>query len=95
MPPFDVMDVRRMTLVADPTGAPIALWQANTHIGATLVNEPGTISWNELQTDDVQAAANFYSAVLGITTETQPGDTPYLDIEGRWPGRRGDHTRAI
>lgn len=81
MPPFDVMDVGRMTFVADPTGAPIALWQANTHIGATLVNEPGTISWNELQTDDVHAAANFYSAVLGITTETQPGEYPYLTFK--------------
>jgi predicted enzyme related to lactoylglutathione lyase len=85
MPSMDIMDAGRMAFVADPTGAPIALWQAYTNIGATLVNEPGAVSWNELQTDDLQAAANFYSAVLGITTETMPGDTPYLTfkVDGR------------
>jgi predicted enzyme related to lactoylglutathione lyase len=81
MPTFDVMDVGRMVFIADPTGAPVALWQAYTNIGATLVNEPGAVSWNELQTDDVQAAANFYSAVLGITTEAQPGEMPYLTFK--------------
>ena len=42
MAPFDVMDAGRMSFVMDPSGAPVALWQANQHIGATLVNEPGT-----------------------------------------------------
>jgi predicted enzyme related to lactoylglutathione lyase len=69
MEPFDVMDAGRMSFVLDPGGAPVALWQANQHIGATLVNEPGTVSWNELITDN-PAAVPFYEQVLGVTTTT-------------------------
>ena len=68
MAPFDVMDAGRMSFVMDPSGAPVALWQANQHIGATLVNEPGTINWNELVTSD-PGATKFYDSVTGLTTE--------------------------
>ena len=47
MAPFDVTDAGRMAFVLDPAGAAVALWQANQHIGATLVNEPGTVVWNQ------------------------------------------------
>jgi predicted enzyme related to lactoylglutathione lyase len=67
MAPFDVMDAGRMAFVMDPSGAGVAFWQAGTHIGATLVNEPGTVMWNELITTDPSAAA-FYEQVLGMTT---------------------------
>jgi len=69
MEPFDVMDAGRMSFVLDPGGAPVALWQAGQHIGATLVNEPGTVTWNELITDN-PAAVSFYEQVLGVTTTT-------------------------
>ena len=68
MAPFDVMDAGRMSFVMDPSGAPVALWQAGQHIGATLVNEPGTINWNELVTSD-PGATKFYADVVGLTTE--------------------------
>jgi uncharacterized protein len=67
MAPFDVLDAGRMAFVIDPSGAAVALWQANKHIGATLVNEPGAFIWNELITDD-PAAADFYTQLLGVTT---------------------------
>jgi len=35
-PPFDVMDVGRMAVVADPQGGSFCLWQAGRHIGATI-----------------------------------------------------------
>jgi predicted enzyme related to lactoylglutathione lyase len=57
-----------MSFVMDPSGAPVALWQANQHIGATLVNEPGTINWNELVTSDL-GATRFYADVTGLSTE--------------------------
>jgi predicted enzyme related to lactoylglutathione lyase len=69
-PPFDVMDAGRMSVVQDPTGAIILLWQAKSNIGAKLVNEAGTFSWSELITPDVPKAAEFYNAVFGWTTET-------------------------
>ncbi len=69
MAPFDVMDAGRMSFVMDPSGAPVALWQANQHIGATLVNEPGTINWNELITPD-QGVFSFYANVTGLAAES-------------------------
>jgi uncharacterized protein len=70
MPAFDIGDAGRMAFVADPTGAAVALWQANQHIGATLVNEPGAVMWNELITDNPDSALAFYQAVVGITHTT-------------------------
>jgi predicted enzyme related to lactoylglutathione lyase len=63
----DVGDAGRMAWVADPTGAVVGLWQAGRHIGATLVNEPGALFWNELLTDKPDTAIAFYEAVLGVT----------------------------
>jgi len=70
MAPFDVMDAGRMSFVLDPSGAAVALWQADKHIGATLVNEPGTLNWNELITSD-QGVFAFYTAVAGLTAAVE------------------------
>ena len=69
MTPFDIMDAGRMSFVLDPSGAAVALWQAGQHIGATLVNEPGTINWNELLTSD-PGTTKFYADVVGLSTDT-------------------------
>jgi predicted enzyme related to lactoylglutathione lyase len=66
MPAEDIMDSGRMAFVADPTGAVVGLWQAGNRIGATLVNEPNTLIWNELVTVDNDTAFPFYQAVAGI-----------------------------
>jgi len=63
--PFDVMDAGRMAVAADPTGAMFCLWQPKESIGAELVNEPGTYSWAELMTPDVDAALAFYEKLFG------------------------------
>jgi uncharacterized protein len=67
--PFDVMDTGRMAVVRDPTGAIVSLWQAGRSIGATWVNDPGTLTMTELATPDPDRAAAFYEALLGWTTE--------------------------
>lgn len=78
MEPFDVMDAGRMSGVMDPTGAFCMLWQAKNHIGGGLVNEPGTLIWNELQTADTEAAVSFYEAVVGLEAEeSDVGGGPY------------------
>jgi uncharacterized protein len=69
MPAFDVPDAGRMAFVLDPGGAAVALWQARNHIGAGLVNEPGTLTWNELITTNPSAAA-FYQQVFGLAITT-------------------------
>jgi uncharacterized protein len=63
--PMDVLDYGRMAFLADPTGAVLGLWKAGRNIGAGLVNEPGALSWNELNTRDPEAAKAFYGAVFG------------------------------
>ena len=81
MAPFDIMDAGRMAFVLDPAGAAVALWQANQHIGATLVNEPGTVTWNELVTTD-PGVVKFYADVLGMTASTMDmGGGPYTVFE--------------
>ena len=67
--PFDVMSSGRMAAAQDPTGASFNMWQARESIGSYLTREPGTLMWNELQTDDVEAAADFYADVFGWKTQ--------------------------
>lgn len=76
MEPFDIPGASRMSLIRDPAGAVVSLWQPEGHIGATLVNDPGTWSWNELVTPDVDAAKSFYAALFGWTAEDVPSPIP-------------------
>jgi len=70
--PMDVMDLGRMAVFTDPTGAFFGIWQPGTFAGAELVNEYGCFGWNELGTRDVEAAKRFYGSVFGWTTEERP-----------------------
>lgn len=63
--PFDVMDVGRMAVCQDPTGALFSIWQAKAHGGAGVMGEHGTPCWFELATKDVAKAEAFYKAVFG------------------------------
>jgi predicted enzyme related to lactoylglutathione lyase len=73
----------RMFFAADPTGAQIGFWEAGTHQGSGIINEPGTMIWNELQTNDVPTAVAFYEAVTGCTSSTDQQDYTSLLVEGR------------
>jgi hypothetical protein len=67
--PMEVLDLGKMAIFAEPTGAVFGIWQPGTFIGAETVNEPGALSWNELNTRDPDAAKSFYGAVFGWTFE--------------------------
>jgi predicted enzyme related to lactoylglutathione lyase len=67
--PFDVLDVGRMAVATDPSGAMFCLWTARQHIGAGVLHDPGAMTWNELHTNDPARAAKFYTSVFGWTTE--------------------------
>ena len=80
-PAFDVMeDVGRMAIVQDPTGAMLCVWQPGSNHGATLVNEPGAMTWNDLSTPDVETAATFYSSLFGWRIEEIPQAEGYRVI---------------
>jgi len=80
MDPFDVMDVGRMAVVQDPTGAFFPVWEPGASIGAQRVNEPGALTLNQLNTSDPERAQEFYSGVFGWRFEKVPGDQPYWGI---------------
>ncbi|MBH0780296.1 VOC family protein [Nocardia bovistercoris] len=73
VPPEDVMDQGRLAIVLDPTGAQFGLWQGKAHIGARIVDEPGSIVWSELATARADAAREFYTAVFDFTLEPMSG----------------------
>jgi len=78
MPAMDVMTQGRMAMIADPSGAVVGLWQPRDHAGAELFNEPGSLTWNELQTRDLTAATAFYTEVFGWRWEPMEDGSGYL-----------------
>ncbi|MGH3342608.1 MAG: VOC family protein [Carbonactinosporaceae bacterium] len=76
MGPMDILDQGRLAVVEDPTGAVFGMWEPRKHSGARVVNEPGSLCWNEVATRDHEAAAAFYRAVFGY--ELAPMEMPGL-----------------
>src|SRR5690349_7894587 len=79
---------------ADPAGATFSVWQAHERHGADVVNEHGSVNFNQLHTRDVEGAKAFYGAVFGWELlgvgEAQMWALPgYGDLlEQRRPGMR-------
>lgn len=71
--PMEVLDLGRFSVVADPSGAVFALWQARAFAGAGVLNEPGSLGWVELLTRNTEAAKAFYMRVFGWSVT--PGET--------------------
>jgi predicted enzyme related to lactoylglutathione lyase len=80
MEAFDVMDVGRMAVVQDPTGAYFSVWEPRASIGAERVNETGALTHNQLDTSDPDRAQEFYAGVFSWRFEAVPGDQPYWGI---------------
>ena len=77
--PLDVLDTGRMAIFRDPTGAVLALWQPMTMSGYRVQDQPGSFTWFELTTPDVDTARQFYPAVFGWDTKTSEGEMPYTE----------------
>jgi predicted enzyme related to lactoylglutathione lyase len=75
-PPMDVMDLGKFAIVTDPAGAAFGVWQPGTMPGADLTGATGALSWNELQTRDVDGAKAFYPEVFGLSVRDLPGSQP-------------------
>lgn len=77
--PFDVLDQGRMAAFLDPAGAPFSVWQPGTMRGAALFDVPGALTWNELNTRDVNGSRVFYQRVFGWTyRNSEMGGLPYF-----------------
>lgn len=81
-------------VLADPAGAVFRAWQAKAHKGAAIVDEPGSLNFNVLNTADPAGARSFYGAVFGWQTLDLGGGelwtlSGYCDfLERRDPGLR-------
>ena len=98
--PFDVMTAGRMAVVADPAGAMFGIWQAGDSIGAEVVNVPGSLTWNDVATNDPEGAQAFYSDLFGWgfeKVETGPDGPDYWTIthDGASNGRNGGLRRQV
>jgi uncharacterized protein len=72
-PPTDIGEGGRVAVLSDPQGAVVALWQPMGYAGAQMVNAPGALTWNQLNTSDPDAAIAFYTELFGWTTEAPEG----------------------
>ncbi|HUA69821.1 MAG TPA: VOC family protein [Solirubrobacteraceae bacterium] len=82
MPAFDVMDVGRMAVIQDPQGAFFMVWEPKQHIGASIVNTHGALTWNELASTDLDASAEFYRELFGWDAQPIEGMAfPYRVIQ--------------
>jgi uncharacterized protein len=88
--PMDVMDAGRTAAFADPEGAVFCVWEPRRHRGAGIVNEAGSLNFNNLNTRDPDAAKSFYGAVFGW------GTLPFSEGAAAWtlPGY-GDHLELL
>jgi uncharacterized protein len=100
--PFDFMDACRMAIFTDPEGAAFGVWEAKEHKGAQLVNDPGAVVFNNLNTRDVDGAKSFYGSMFGWQTGpigggaegwTLPGYGDWLEREHH-PGLRKQMAEA-
>ncbi|WP_336204800.1 VOC family protein [Nonomuraea sp. LPB2021202275-12-8] len=64
-------------LATDPGGARFALFQPGPFAGAGVRDEPGAMSWAEVNSPDGQAADAFYATLFGYEREQVPGGVDY------------------
>lgn len=88
--PFDVLDVGRMLVAGDPTGAVFGVWQAKSHNGFQIANESNAVTWNEVLTRDRKAAEEFYAAVFGYTYTSFGEGYSMFEVNGNTAGGIGE-----
>lgn len=81
--PRDVLDMGRMAVIADPAGATFAAWEPQSWAGAGRVNDPNCFAWNDLQTNNAEAAADFYPGLFGWETLPieEDGELAYVVLQ--------------
>jgi predicted enzyme related to lactoylglutathione lyase len=69
--PFDIPGGPCICVVADPTGAMLALLAGGERPeGDYVFTSPGAVCWFELVTDDIASAESFYAGVFGWVGST-------------------------
>jgi predicted enzyme related to lactoylglutathione lyase len=94
MPAFDIPNVGRIAMVADPQGAPFYVMKPippagreNEPSDVFSPDQPQRVSWNELSTSDPAAARQFYGEQFGWVSDDfmdmgEMGQYRFLDHHG-------------
>ena len=93
--PMDVLDVGRMSIIADPTGAALGLWQPRRHTGAEIVNEPGVAGLERTRRRATRSREAVLQVDLRLGGDTaQMGDMEYTtwQLGGKPVGGMADIT---
>lgn len=96
--PMEVSNYGRLALFTDPEGAFFGIWEPADFAGSELVNEKGTVGWNELESRDPEAAKRFYGAVFGWEfVDHDLGEMIYTEwrVDGKAVGGMADVTGRI
>lgn len=72
MGPIQVADHGHTLIGTDPSGVVFSLWQADRYAGMGITGVPGAFTWAELHTRDADRARDFYTALLGGTSQPLP-----------------------
>jgi len=71
---MDISDMGRMGLAVDPGGAVVGFWQAGTHTGFELSDEPGSVTWTENFSRVWKTNQEFYTGVVGWEYDDMSSD---------------------
>ena len=63
-------------------GAAFCVWEAKENKGAQIVNEPGSLNFNGINTRDVEGAKSFYGSVFGWRTIALPNGAEISTLPG-------------
>ncbi len=85
MPAWDIPDIGRIAMVADPQGIPFYVMRGTSPEDSKAYDRMGMgkCNWNELATTDQDAANAFYATVFGWTYPdkmTMPGSGDYVFV---------------
>ncbi|VXB98249.1 Glyoxalase [Arthrobacter sp. 9V] len=72
--PEAVADTGVLAFIEPPGGGTTGIWQAGTHVGTHLFNEPGALAWAELLTPEPQAAVAFFQQLFRHEVTEYPQD---------------------
>lgn len=86
MPPGPIDKQGYLSVIMDPAGAVLSVWQPIEMFGASAFNAPGLLGWNELQARDLQVVLPFYEQVFGWQWQQQPESDYYVIMLPDKPG---------
>jgi len=85
-PAFDVMELGRMAVLQDPTGAVFSIWQPKIRIGVSVTDEAGAFCWADWNTPDPGRAQTFYEQLFGWHVDLGKGES-----SGYWYIKNGEN----